>query len=91
VGYSENPKSFDAGAEMAKQAMAGAGIENAILRSCIQRQSRNRFNSSSWRSFCYRTSKARLIGGYSMGIITNDYLGYEGYQAGYCSYVIRFN
>jgi hypothetical protein len=81
VGYTENPKSFEAGAEMAKQAMSEAGIEKcdlAILYSTSKQDPVQLGNGV--RSVIGPT--ARLIGGYSMGIITNDYLGYEGYQAG---------
>jgi hypothetical protein len=81
VGYTENPKSFDAGEEMAKQAMSGADIEKcdlAILYSTSKQDPVQLGNGV--RSVI--GPNARLIGGYSMGIITNDYLGYEGYQAG---------
>lgn len=81
VGYTENPKSFEAGVEMAKQAISQAGIEKcnlAILYSTSKHDPVQLGNGV--RSVIGTNS--RMIGGYSMGIITNDYLGYEGYQAG---------
>lgn len=81
VGFTENPKSFEAGAEMARQAMSDAGIDKCDLAIMYSTSKQDPVHlSSGVRSVI--GSKARLIGGYSMGIITNDYLGYEGYQAG---------
>jgi len=81
VGYTENPKSFEAGAEMAKQAMSEAGIEKCDLAILYSTSKQDPFQlGDGVRSVIGPT--ARLIGGYSMGIITKDYLGYEGYQAG---------
>lgn len=81
VGYTENPKSFEAGVEMAKQAMSEAGIEKCDLAILYSTSKQDPFQlGDGVRSVIGPT--ARLIGGYSMGIITRDYLGYEGYQAG---------
>src|SRR5512139_1562184 len=81
VGFSENPKSREAGAEAARAALAEAGIsacDLAIL-----------FSTSKHEPAQLRDGvrsvigpRARLVGGYSIGIITRDRLGYEGYQAG---------
>ena len=81
VGYTENPKSFEAGVEMAKRAMLEAGIikcDLAILYSTSKQDPVQL--AKGVRSVIGPI--ARIIGGYSMGIITKDYLGYEGYQAG---------
>lgn len=81
VSYSENPKSFEAGVEMAKQAMSQAGIDKCNLAIMYSTSKQDPVQlSSGVRSVI--GPGARLIGGYSMGIITNNYLGYEGYQAG---------
>lgn len=81
VGYSENPKSREAGVEAASAAMKEVGVEKcnlAILFSTGKhdpRQLRDGVRS-------VIGPAARLIGGYSMGIITKDRLGYGGYQVG---------
>ena len=81
VGYSENPKSLEAGAEAASAAMAQAGVgrcDLAIVYSTEKHdptQLRNGLRSIIGPS-------ARLIGGYAVGIITADRLGYEGHQVG---------
>ncbi len=81
VGYSDNPKSADAGAEAAAAAMAEAGISScglALLYSTEKHdpaQLRNGVRAVIGPS-------ARLIGGYAVGIITRNRLGYEGHQVG---------
>lgn len=81
VSYTENPKSFEAGLELAKQAMSSAGIDKCNLAILYSTSKHDPVQlSNGVRSVI--GPNARLIGGYSMGIITNDYLGYEGYQAG---------
>jgi len=81
VGFSENPGSREAGAEVACAALAEAGASEcnlAILFSTSKHdpvQLRDGVRS-------VIGPEARLIGGYSIGIITRDRLGYEGYQAG---------
>lgn len=81
IGFSENPKSHEAGAEIARTAMAEAGIDKcdlAIMYSTPKQDPAELRDGV--RSVIGPT--ARLIGGYSVGIITKDKLGYEGYQAG---------
>jgi len=81
VGYSENPTSLEAGIEAASAAMAHAGTARcdlAIVYSTEKHdptQLRNGLRSIIGPS-------ARLIGGYAVGIITADRLGYEGHQVG---------
>jgi hypothetical protein len=81
VGYSENPQSWEAGAEAARAALEQAGLsacDLAILYSTEKHdptQLRNGVRSAIGPS-------ARLIGGYAVGIITGDRLGYEGHQVG---------
>lgn len=81
VGFSENPGSYDAGVEVARDGMAEAGIARcdlAILYSTGRhdpRQLRDGVRS-------VIGPAARLIGGYATGIITKDRLGYDGFQVG---------
>ena len=79
VGFSENPKSRDAGAEAAGAAMTEAGVDAcdlAILYSTSRQdpvQLRDGVRSVIGQD-------ARLIGGYSIGAISRDHLGYDGHQ-----------
>ena len=81
VGYSENTKSWDAGAEAAGAAMAMAGVDAcdlAILYATSRQdpvQLRDGVRS-------VIGPNARLIGGYAIGAFTADRLGYDGYQVG---------
>ena len=81
VGYSENPKSFDAGVQAAKAAFAKAGISKCDLALLY---STSRHDPIQLRDGVRSMigSKARLIGGYAFGVITKDRLGYDGYQMG---------
>lgn len=81
VGFSEIPSSEDAGLEAARAAVAYAGVSRcdlAILFSTSKHDPAQLRNGV--RSVIGPT--CRLIGGYSIGIITRDQLGYEGYQVG---------
>jgi hypothetical protein len=81
VGFSENPTSLDAGTEAARAALAEAGVSKcdlAIMYSTPKHDPQLLHDGvreviGPW---------ARIIGGYSVGIITKDKLGYEGYQVG---------
>src|SRR5215813_1173466 len=81
VGYSEKPRSWEAAAEAAAAAMAGASAQRcdlAIIYSTEKHdpvQLRNGLRSVIGPS-------AHLIGGYAVGIITADRIGYEGHQVG---------
>ena len=81
VGFGENPRSQEAGSEAASAAMAQAGVSRcdlAIMYSTSKHdpaQLRDGVRSAIG-------PEARLIGGYSIGTITKDRLGYEGYQMG---------
>jgi hypothetical protein len=81
VGFSDIPNSEEAGVEAARTAMAHAGVSRcdlAILFSTSKHDPVQLRNGV--RSVIGRTS--RLVGGYSIGIITRDELGYDGYQVG---------
>jgi hypothetical protein len=81
VGYSENPKSYDAGVETAKAALAEARIDKCDLAIMY---STSKHDPAPLRDGVRSVigSTARLISGYSIGTITIDRLGYEGYQVG---------
>lgn len=81
VGYSENPKSYDAGVEATSAAMVEMGLDKcdlAIMYSTARHEPSHL--RAGVRSVIGPT--ARLMGGYSIGAITKDRLGYEGYQVG---------
>jgi hypothetical protein len=81
IGLSENTQSYEAGVQAAQTAMAEGGLtacDLAIMYTTPKHdpvQLRDGLRSVIGPS-------ARLIGGYSVGIITKDALGYEGYQVG---------
>ncbi len=81
VGFSENPKSFDAGVEVAKAAMNEAGVDKCDLAIMY---STSKHDPSELRNGVRSVigPEARLIGGYAIGAFTKDQLGYEGYQVG---------
>ncbi len=81
VGFSENPNSQEAGAEAAGAAMKEAGVSDCQL---AMLYSTSKHEPAQLRSGVRSVigPNARLIGGYSSGIITRDRLGYDGYQVG---------
>jgi hypothetical protein len=81
IGFSDLPNSEEAGLEAARAAMAHPGVSScdlAILFSTSKHDPAQLRNGV--RSVIGPTS--RLVGGYSIGIITRDKLGYDGYQVG---------
>ncbi len=81
VGYSENPNSRQAGVEAARAALSQAGINRCDL---VLLFSTSRHDPVQLREGVRAVvgPETRLVGGYGIGIITNDRLGYEGYQVG---------
>lgn len=81
VGYSEKTGSRQAGVEAAGHAITEAGVGKCDL-AIIYSTSRHDPVQlrDGVRSVIGPT--ARLVGGYSIGTITKDRLGYDGYQAG---------
>lgn len=79
VGYSENSSSGQAGAEVARAALADGGLDHCDL---VLVYATEKHDPTQLRDGIRSVvgPKARLIGGYSMEIITNDRLGYAGYQ-----------
>lgn len=81
VGYSENPDSKKAGIEAAQMAMQEAKIDSCNLAILYATSKQDPvLLSEGVRSVIGPDS--RLIGGFALGIITKDFLAYEGYQAG---------
>jgi hypothetical protein len=81
VGYSENPASRQAGADAARAALEAAGVETAGLALVFTTSKHDpRAVHEGVRSVL--GPETRLAGGYAVGIITNDRLGYEGHQVG---------
>ena len=81
VGFSDNAKSSAAGAEAARAAMAEAGVgecELALMYASPKHDPTELRDAV--RGVIGRDT--RLIGGASMGVITKDRLGYEGYETG---------
>jgi hypothetical protein len=81
VGWSENPNSRQAGAEAARAALAAAGLDACDL-ALLFTTSKHDPHAVHEGVRSVLGSTARLAGGYAVGIITNDQLGYEGYQLG---------
>lgn len=81
VGYSEDATSYEAGAEAARAALLDADLAacNLVLLFATEKHNPERLRDG---VRAVVGSAARLIGGYSVGIITKDRLGYEGYQVG---------
>lgn len=81
VGYSENPKSREAGIEAARAAMAEAGVGDCNLAIMY---STSRHDPTELRDGVRSVigKNSRLIGGYAIGAFTKDRLGYDGYQVG---------
>jgi hypothetical protein len=81
VGYSENPRSWDAGVQAAAAAMANGDIRRCDLVIVYSTEKHDAVQlHNGLRSVV--GSPARLIGGHAVGIITADRLGYEGHQVG---------
>ncbi len=81
VSYSTNPNSGDAGREMAKDAMRSSGAYKAglaLVFASTEHDSESLLNGVK----SVVGTKCIIAGGTSTGVITNDYLGYEGFHAG---------
>jgi len=81
VSFSTSPHSFDAGREMAETAMHKAGTGKAEL--ALVFASAEHDSESLLRGVKSVIGNECIIaGGTSAGVITNDYMGYEGFHAG---------
>lgn len=81
VGYSNDPNSFDAGTQAVTAAMTEAMVDSCQLALLF---STGKHDPTQLRDGVRSVigQETRLIGGYSMGVITKDYLGYDGNQVG---------
>jgi len=86
VGYSDNPRSREAGREAIRAALKEMGADRCDL---VLLYSTERHDPEQLRAGIRSVvgPHPRLIGGYSIGIITRDHLGYEGYQVGVAALV----
>jgi hypothetical protein len=81
VSFSRSANSYDAGREMAQTAMRNGGTGNAGL--ALVFASAEHDSESLLRGVKSIIGNECIIaGGTSTGVITNDYLGYEGFHAG---------
>jgi hypothetical protein len=81
VGYSENPVSRTAGEEAARAALEAAGVDEADL-VLVFTTSKHDPEAVQAGVRSVVGEGPRLAGGYAVGVVTNDALGYEGYQVG---------
>lgn len=84
VGFSEDSNSFEAGAEAARAAMAESGPRCALAIVFTTSKHDPARLRDGVRSVI--GPKARLIGGWAVGIITKDRLGYSGFQVGVATF-----
>jgi len=80
VGFSENPNSFEAGREAAVSAFKNMGEREGslILAFCTNKHDQQGI----FEGIRSEVGDIPIIGGPAVGVITNDRLGYEGYQVG---------
>ena len=79
TGYSDSEHTREAGVQAARRALAEAGIDDPDLVLLFGPEKHDpKQLSEAVRSVV--GPRARLLGGPSMGIITRDYLGYNGFQ-----------
>lgn len=93
VGFSENRDSYEAGREAAGAALARGGMTQCglLLVFSTSKHDPAAFHAG-LRSVVGPTT--RVIGGYAIGVLTNDRLGYDGYQCGVAAFAgdgIRFD
>lgn len=81
VGVSERASSREAGAEAARMALDRAKLDacDLALVFCTGKHDPHAFHAGV-RSVM--PAPARIVGGYTIGVITNEFLGYEGLQVG---------
>ena len=91
VAYSNKTNSLIAGNEAATNALINAGITRAefALIFCSGKHNPHEF----LRSVQSVLGNIALVGGSSIGIMTKDFIGYEGYEVGvtvFSSYTLTF-
>lgn len=88
VGYSDNPDTGAAGAQAARAALAQAGLKGCDL---VLLFSTARHDPAALRAAVARVvgPAARIVGGWAVGALTNDSLGYAGEQVGLAVFRLR--
>ena len=81
VGYSEKIDSVEAGTEAARAAMEQLGSASCDL-AMLFSTSRHDPKKLAQAVRSVIGKKTKLIGGYAIGIVTADHLGYDGFQVG---------
>ena len=80
-GFSECTDSFRAGAEASAAALAQAGVSTCEL-AILMTTSRHNPHQFLAGVRAVLGSQTQVVGSYAVGVITNTYLGYDGYQCG---------
>ncbi len=80
IGFSENPDSFESGREATASAFRSMGQREGslILAFCTNRHNYEEI----FEGIRSEAGEIPVIGGPAIGVITNDRLGYDGYQVG---------
>jgi len=80
IGFDENQNSFEAGKRAAAQAVKGIGLKRGslVLAFCTGRHN----YQACFEGIRSEVGDIPIIGGPAIGVITNNNLGYEGYQVG---------
>jgi hypothetical protein len=81
VGFSENPDSFLAGREAVCSALQQGELENPQL---LMVFATSKHDETAFLAGLRAAAgeQARIVGGSAIGVLTNDQLGYDGYQTG---------
>ena len=80
VGFDDNQNSFEAGNRAAAKALKNIGQQGGslVLAFCTGKHD----YEACFEGIRSEVGDTPIIGGPAIGVITNDYLGYEGYQVG---------
>lgn len=80
VGYSETSDSYTAGRRAASEAVVNGGIEGRSVDVCFLFCTSRHTPDEFWAGVKSVTGDCPMIGGYANGTISNDNLGYDGFQ-----------
>ncbi len=79
IAFADNKNSFEAGKRAASEAIKKVGQKgNLVLSFCTAKHD----YQACFEGIRSEVGDIQIIGGPAIGVITNDYLGYEGYQVG---------
>src|SRR5690606_9858986 len=93
VGFSENPDSYSAGREAVCAALQQGGLESCrlLLVFATSKHDGRAFHEGLRAAV---GPQPQIVGGSAIGVLTNDRLGYDGYQVGVAAFEsgsIRFD